>query len=192
MNIGFKLKPQQEVILAAALGIGGVAAWYLLLYYPLHAKTVETDRLVSHQTDSLKALQHYRSEIARMERELEMLREQEAVWEARFLSRAELPSLTDRIIQLGRSLGLSLVRIRPSLQELYAMEMSGMPVSGQNLMKLPLRVHFQGRFHDLGRFLESLGELPFQVTVSDISISHNREIYPAVDIYLYLFIYVRW
>ncbi|MFN3821294.1 MAG: type 4a pilus biogenesis protein PilO, partial [bacterium] len=110
----------------------------------------------------------------------------------RFPPRMELVSLARSLIELGKSKGLALIDIRPSLQELYALERSGVPVSSQNLMKLPIRIRFQGRFHPLGKFLEDLSQLPFQATVADFAIVQRDEIYPDVEAVFFMFLYVRW
>lgn len=192
MTIGVKLKPQQEIIISALMGIGALLVWYFVLYQPLSARTSELEKLVHNQADSLKALERYRSEISRMRSQIDAIRVEEVAWENRFPPRRELVSLARRLIDLGKEKGLTLLNIRPSLQELYALERSGVPVSSQNLMKLPIRIRFQGRFHNIGKFLEELSLLPFQTTVADFAIVQQNEIYPDVEVVFFMFLYVRW
>jgi len=64
-------------------------------------------------------------------------------------------------------------------------------MSGRYVMQLPLNCRFRGRFLDLGKMLEDVVKLPFNLSIADVSLSPVRGSYPMLDVRLRLFLYVH-
>ncbi len=182
---------KQEVILSGVLMLGAIIAWYLILYQPIAAKTNEIKILISNQEDSLKAIKNYETQTAILKKQIEDIKHQTRLWDARFPSRMEIVDLAGQILQFGKENGLVLVDMKPSLFELYALEKAGAKVSGKYVMQLPITCRFKGRYIALGMMLEKIDALPFNITIEDVNMTVIPDDYPLLDMRVRLFLYVR-
>ncbi|MBM3328402.1 MAG: hypothetical protein FJY67_02880 [Calditrichaeota bacterium] len=186
-----KLGPREELILSGVMAIGAVVAWYFLLYGPVASATKEKEVLLSSQEDSLAAVNRYKIQTAALNLKIEDLEAETKVWDSRFPPRTEIVELAQAIIQSARNNNLTLLDMKPSLFELYALEKAGAQMSGRHVMQVPLNVQFEGRYLDLGRMLDGVADLPFNMTIADVGILPIPNRYPMLDCKLRLFLYVH-
>lgn len=186
-----KLGPKEELGLSAGVMLIALAGWYLMLYQPVTKKTAELQALVNSQEDSLEAANKYKMNAAALQIKIDELHQQVGAWDARFPARTEIVSLAKQILNFGALHKLDLIEMRPSLYELYALEKAGAHVSGRYAMQLPLTCQFRGRYLDLGLMLEEISSLPFNVTISDVSMLPAEGRYPLLDVRLRLLLYVH-
>jgi len=191
MARGMKLGLKQELILSGVMVTAAVAAWYMLLYQPIAAKTTELKQLVGNQQDSLQAIKNYETQTAALRLKIQDLQTQTKIWDSRFPARREIVALAGQILQFGKENGLTLIEMKPSLFELYALEKAGAQMSGKYVMQLPITCHFKGRYLALGRMLEKIDALPFNLTIEDVNLAVIPDDYPELDVKVRLFLYVH-
>ncbi len=177
--------------MAAGIVLAAILAWYLMLYQPVSARTAELTQSIRNQKDSLAAIERYKLQETALKKRTEMLNDEIGVWDASFPSRSSIVSLANQIIRFSRRYGLELTELEPSLFELYALERAGAQVTGQYVMQLPLSFRLRGRYINLGRMLEGLDELPFNLTVADIDLMPISGKEPLLDVRISLFLYVH-
>jgi Tfp pilus assembly protein PilO len=190
-GVGKKMGTKQELALSATLMVVGIGLWYFILYQPVAQKTSELQALVDSQQDSLEAVKKYKLNVTSTQIKITALQTEIATWDARFPERKEIVNLATQILDFSSRHNLELIDMRPSLYELYALERAGAHMSGKYVMQLPLSCHFRGLYLNLGKMLEDVSSLPFNVTVADVKLSPVPSEYPLLDIRLRVFLYVR-
>jgi Tfp pilus assembly protein PilO len=188
---GKKIGPVAELAISAGVLLIAVFAWYLALYSPVTAQTADIDKLIATRKDSVAAILRYRIEEAAFQTKIDQLTQEREVWDKRFPPRTQIVVIAKQILDFAEKENLDLIEMKPSLYELYALERSGATTAGRYVMQLPLNVRFEGRYLDLGRMLEKVYSLPFNVTISDMNIESIPARYPLLDIRLRMFIYVQ-
>jgi len=189
--LGKKLGPKQELGLSAAVMLFGIALWYFFLYQPVSNKTEELRSLISSQEDSLKAENRYRVNVASLNVGINQLDTLKKTWDARFPDRSHIVDLATQILNFSSEHELELVEMKPSLYELYALEKAGARMSGRYIMQIPLNCRFRGEFLEMGKMLEDVATLPFNMSIADVSLEGAVGRYPLLDIRLRLFLYVH-
>jgi len=189
--LGKRLGAKQELAVSAGVMLFGVVLWYLILYQPVTSRTSELKAQVDSQEDSLEAVRKYKLNVAALQLKINDLEKQTKEWDGRFPERTEIVSLATQILNFSSKHNLELIEMKPSLYELYALEKAGAHMSGRYVMQLPITTRFQGRFLDLGKMLEDITTLPFNMTIADVSLSSAPKHYPMLDIKLRLFLYVH-
>ena len=71
------------------------------------------------------------------------------------------------------------------------LEQAGNIVAGQYVSKQLLNMTLRGRFLNLGRMLERIDQLPFKVTVTDVTMNSLPNERPELEIGLDMFLYVH-
>jgi Tfp pilus assembly protein PilO len=190
-SVSKKMGPKQEFLAAGIILLLAVAAWYALLYSPVQAKTARLYEAIKSDRDSVKAVENYNAQEAAFRSRGDLIRSQTLNWDSRFPPRDSIVALARTLIDFAAQNNLLLLELQPSLFELYALEREGTQVSGRFVMQLPLKFKMQGRYLDLGKLLESIEELPFNLTVADVAVAPIPEHAPELDISLDVYLYIH-
>lgn len=163
----------------------GVAAWFLLYQPRINARRKAAKEIA----ELRKELEETRSRIAQLPRlrvKKEQL-EQEIgdIW-ARIVPRSEMLGLLRRISREAESKRVHFLEIiPPGLDTLLQVEGATAQVR-----PVPFLVTVQGRYLDVGRYLQNLSGYQYFVRVPDVDINARDDIRPEVEAKLLLNIYV--
>lgn len=162
----------------------GVFAWFVLYQPRLKARQVsaaEAAKLAKelHETkERVKGMPRLRQRLAE-------LQETKAAFEARIAPRSEVLTLLHRLAKLAAEQRVRFLEVAPpGLDTLLEQEDASVPLRG-----LPFAVTVQGRFIDIGRYVESLDRFPYFVRVPDFEVNAREDIRPEVEVKLLLNLY---
>ncbi len=157
------LPRQQKVLIAVALLVLPVVAFYFLFYAD---KAERLDRLTGQQI----ALRQEIDKLRAKQRQLPKLEAELKEAEARFQAisvllpkEKEIPSLLTNISALGTSTGLDFLSFRPKgerAQDFYA--------------EIPVEIKVRGQYHNIGLFFAKVSKLPRIVTISGIAMGNPK------------------
>lgn len=162
----------------------GLAA-LLLFYQPrfkAHRKAsteaAELRRQLQETLERVKQTPQLRQRKARIEAEIA------DIW-ARIVPRSEMLLMLRRLATEARSNRVNFLEILPpGLDTLLQEENPATPVR-----PIPFTVTVQGRYLDIGRYIEGLTDFPYFVRVPDLEVSGREDIRPEVEAKLLLNIY---
>lgn len=142
---------RQQAVLFALLLLGGAYLFWQYVYTPVHEeKVVLEDRLATLQAhnDEARALTQPGRvrELRQREAEFQVAL---AAYETMLPSEAEVSALLEEVARAALQEDVEVVNFAP----LEAVE-------GGNLVALPYDVQVQGEYHDVGRFLADVANLP--------------------------------
>jgi type IV pilus assembly protein PilO len=163
MNISLsKLPWHTQIAVFCAISLAGFAAFYFLYASPAREEA----------SARLKQIEALKTEIAKgnaTAQKLPEFRTQVADLEARLQElRVVLPEEKD-IGDLIRRMQTLAVQ-----SNLHILSFKPLPTVTKDLyMEVPHQVEFEGAYHHLGSFLDSLGRLPLIIQVADIDIKGN-------------------
>jgi len=180
------LKP---LLIAAAVLLGVCCAWYFFLYDPGLSKL----QVINDETEKLLVkLQSFRvtdEQLSSLEEQIRKIDNELHQVQAKVLPKGELPLVIDQIQKKGRVFGLKFSAIIPEYKSLVNAEE---PESGSgDLIKLTVHAQLQGYYKNFGRFLESLAQLPFYVSLGEISLVYHEPVYPQIVILVDFVLYLR-
>lgn len=150
----------------------------------------------------LEARQRNAAEVARLSKELAATRERvkgigrlrarlveleaaDAAFTARVVPRSDMLGVLGRLAGLAQEGKVRFVEIMPpGLDTLLQQESSTLP-----LRAVPFVVTAQGRYLDVGRYVEGLSRFPYFVRVPDFEVTAREDIRPEVEVKLLLNLY---
>ena len=145
----------------------------------------------------LEARQRNAAEVARLSKELEATRERvkgigrlrqrladlqaaNAAFAARVVPRSEMLAVMQRLATLAQEGKVRFIEVNPpGLDTLLQQESPQAP-----LRAVPFLVTAQGRYIDIGRYVESLSTFPYFVRVPDFEVTAREDIRPEVEVKL--------
>lgn len=158
------------------LGIFAVAVLYrprLAARQRSAAEVAQLSRQLAETRERVKGIGRLRARIVELEAS-------EAAFAARIVPRPELLPVLERLAQLAQDAKIRFVEVAPpGLDTLLQQESPSVP-----LRAVPFLVTVQGRYLDVGRYVESLKEFPYFVRVPDFEITAREDIRPEVEIKL--------
>ncbi|MBM3314905.1 hypothetical protein FJY71_03565 [candidate division WOR-3 bacterium] len=162
----------------------GVAA-LLLLYQPrfkarqkASVQVAELRQQLRETQERVKQTPQLRQRKARIEAEITDM------W-ARIVPRSEMLLMLRRLSDEARRGRLNFLSILPPGLDTLLQEEN----AGNAVRPIPFTVMVQGRYLDLGRYIEGLADFPYFVRVPDIEVSGREDIRPEVEAKLLLNIY---
>ncbi|MGQ9678168.1 MAG: type 4a pilus biogenesis protein PilO [bacterium] len=163
----------------------GLAAWFLLYQPRINARRKAAKEIA----ELRKELEETRARIAQMPRlrvKKEQL-EQEIgdIW-ARVVPRSEMLGLFRRISREAENKRVHFLEIVPPGLDTLLQEEG----PSAQVRPVPFLVTVQGRYLDIGRYLQELGNYQYFVRVPDVDINARDDIRPEVEAKLLLNIYV--
>ncbi|MEO0004624.1 MAG: type 4a pilus biogenesis protein PilO [candidate division WOR-3 bacterium] len=162
----------------------GVVAWFLL-YQPRIAARQKAAQEIA---ELRKELEETKARIAKMP-ELRQHKEQleteiSSIW-ARVVPRSEMLGLFRKLAQEAERKRVHFLEITPPGLDTLLQEEG----PGAQVRPVPFLVTVQGRYLDIGRYVEDLNSYPYFVRVPDFEINARADIRPEVEAKLLVNIY---
>lgn len=154
---------RQRVFLLVLLFVGGGYAFWQYVWSPLHEERVATE-------DHLAVLEQRNAQARALTQpgRIEELRRREAeyqvalaAYETMLPSEAEVAGLLEEVARSALTEGVEIVNFAP-------LE----PIDGEQLVELPYDVQVQGTYHDIGRFVASVANMPRLVRPGVVALEH--------------------
>lgn len=151
MAFGLEDPAKQRAFLIGILLVGLGYVFYQYLWKPIHEERVATEERLAQleryngQARALTQPQRV-NELRRQEAEYQIAL---AAYETMLPSEAEVAGLLGDVAAAATQNGIAIVNFAP-------LE----PLTGEQLLELPYDVQVQGGYHDIGRFLAELANLP--------------------------------
>jgi Tfp pilus assembly protein PilO len=161
-----------------------VFAWFVL-YQPQMAAS---RRSAAQAAEIQKELEETRARIrgiGRLRARLVELEDASAAFAARVMPRSEMLGMLQQLSSMAQSQRVRFLEIAPpGLDTLLEEESSNRPVRG-----VPFYITLQGRYIDIGRYVESLDRFPYFVRVPDFEVNAREDIRPEVEVKLLVNLY---
>ena len=180
---------KRALLLATILIIATSVGWFFFFYRP------KVDEIKKLRQDSENLLTKFRVikvsdiQIEHLQKQVVNLEKEIAVNQTKVFPKSELPSIVRQIERKGRALGLKFYNIIPEYDSLIRVPDKGN--DGSDLIKLLVHFKFQSRYKNCGRFIDSMEEFPFFISVGEISFYYTENIYPELQIMLDAILYLR-
>lgn len=184
-------KARNNLIMAGMILIAIAVGWFTLFYKPMSTEIQTLNTAIKSDQDSIAAVERYKTQEKILRLRIETLKIEVEEWDSSFPPRKQLVSLAKQLISYFASYGIELIEMQPSLFELYALEQAGNIVAGQYVSKQLLNMALRGRYLNLGRMLDRIDQLPFKVTVTDITVNPLPNERPELEIGLDMFLYMH-
>lgn len=179
-----------KTLLIAAVALIAVACiWFIFLYHP---KTTKLETLKAKTDDLMLKLQSFRvkdEQITTLEKQAEQIKTEIENRTDRVASKEALPNVVKTIKKQGRMHGLKFEQIIPDYQALIPIQEENAEV--KEVMKVTLHIQVQGYYKSFGRFVETLDELPYLISVGDIGVAYTKELHPKLTITMDAILYFR-
>ena len=164
--------------------IVGLAVYLLLaifVWFVLYQPRIRARQRNATQTAQLqKQLDETRARvkgIGRLREHVAELQQANAQFIARVVPRAQMLSMLRQLAQLAAERKVRFLEIAPpSLDSLLQQESPTAP-----LRSVPFLITVQGRYVDIGQYVESLDKFPYFVRVPDFEVSAREDIRPEVE-----------
>ncbi|MBN2536664.1 type 4a pilus biogenesis protein PilO [candidate division WOR-3 bacterium] len=162
----------------------GVFAFFVLYQPQLKARQASTAEV----EDLNKQLEETRQRVKQMPRlraRLVELEEANAAFSARVVPRDEVLTTVRRLADIAQGQRVRFLEVSPpGLDTLLREETSSTPVRS-----VPFMVTVQGRYMDVGRYVESLDRFPYFVRVPDFEVTAREDIRPEIEVKLLVNLY---
>jgi type IV pilus assembly protein PilO len=149
------------IIAVFAILLGGFT---FITYYPKYTKIQKLEKEYDKQKEQLKIakknakeLNSYRSKIKEVEKQFQIV--SKALPE-----KEEIPSLLASISQSGMDSGLEFLLFQPQNE-----------VQRDFFAEIPVSISVTGRYHELAKFFDKVGNLPRIVNIRNISINPEKD-----------------
>ncbi|MBW3661305.1 MAG: type 4a pilus biogenesis protein PilO [Gemmatimonadetes bacterium] len=166
MAFGLDEPEKQQAFLFGLLLMGAGYVFYAYVWSPLHEeRAMLEDRVATLEVynDQARALTQPSRLADLREREAEF-QVALAAYETMLPSHAEVSTLLEEVARAALTYQVDIVNFAPLD-----------PVAGETLMELPYDIQVQGDYHDIGRFLASVANLPRLVRPVVVSLGHVEE-----------------
>ncbi len=162
----------------------GVFAWFVL-YQPRFKAQQKSAAEVARLSRELEETRARVKGIGRLRQRVAELQEANAAFQSRVVPRSEVLTMLRRLAGDATSYRVRFLEIAPpGLDTLLQEESTSRP-----LRPVPFYVTVQGRYSDVGRYVESLDRFPYFVRVPDLEISAREDIRPEVEVKLLVNLY---
>ncbi len=161
-----------------------IFAWFALYQPRLKAR----QRNASQAAQLQKQLDETRERvkgIGRLREQVAQLQQTNAEFIGRVVPRAQMLSMLRQLAQLAADRKVRFLEIDPpSLDTLLQQESPAAP-----LRSVPFLITVQGRYIDIGQYVESLDKFPYFVRVPDFEVNAREDIRPEVEAKLLVNLY---
>lgn len=163
--------------------------WFFVFYQPKKAKISALKQDTENLLIKLRSLKVTDRQIVSLEKQIEKLEEDIAVTQSRLFVKSDLPSIVRQIERKGRFYGLKFDNIIPEYDSLVRFPDAEDKQS--DLIQLVVHIKIQGYYKNFGKFIENLDDLPFFVSLGEMGLYYNKDIYPELEIMLDVVLYLR-
>lgn len=179
----------KSILIATALLIVIGVTWFFILYRPEVAELQSLKEKTEDVLMSLRSLRVTDAQVNALAERAEALKQDITAVQAKIAPKSQLPAIVEQIRRKGQRYGLKFHNIIPDYNSLLSMSSEQ---NGQtDILKLTLHIKLQGRYKNLGKFIESLGDLPVYLSIGELSINYQEAIHPELEIYLDTILYLR-
>jgi len=163
------------------IGLAAYVVLALLAVFLLYRPSLQARQRNAAQSAQLqKQLDDTRARvqgIGQLRQRLAELQQANAQFVARVVPRSQMLSMLRQLAQMGADRKVRFLEIAPpSLDTLLQQESSTTP-----LRTVPFMVTVQGRYVDIGQYVESLDKFPYFVRVPDFEVTARDDIRPEVE-----------
>lgn len=168
---------RRVLIIGSAILIVIIIFFVVFLYRPQFAQRAKIEEQVSELKKQLKEYEAMVKDIDRLRKQVISLEDARTEFMSKVAPRAELLTIVRQLIKLAEPHQLVFVEIHPpGLDTLNYNERPDAPVS-----PVPFIITVQGRYIEIGRFLEKLKDFPYYIRTPEFEIIGKDEIRPMVE-----------
>lgn len=179
-------------ILQRKILFGGIVALIVLvilsivfLYQPKIQARLKTQAEVTKLRNQLKEMQEMVKGIGALRSQIAKLESQNAEFMSHVAPRAQLLTLLRELAKIGERYNITFLEIAPpGLDTMLQFESADKPIR-----PVPFQIVLQGRYLDIGNYINDLTHFPYFVKVPEFEITGKDEIRPAIEARLLLNIY---
>jgi len=179
----------KSIIIASVLLIILAGTWFLFLYQPEVSKL----QLLKEKTeDVLLQLQSLRvtdEQLNALEQKVAVLRAEIATAQSRIMPKNDLPAIVDKLRRKGERYGMKFNNIIPDYNSLVDAQTEEQAET--DILQLTIHLKMQGYYKNLGRFIESLEDMPVFVSVGELSINYQEKVHPELEIFLDVIVFLK-
>ncbi len=179
----------KPLILLASLFVVICVVWYFILYQPdvlkLNVIKDEFQELV-YRFQSLRVSDQ---QILALEAQIKNLQTEIDRTEKKLIQKDNLASIIQQIQWKARTFGLKFERVIPDYQSL--MNSPDAKQDSAQVLKLTVHMKLQGYYKNFGKFINSLSEMPFYITLGEMTLLYNETIHPQIDIIVDAVLYLN-
>ena len=163
------LKGKFSIFLSVLL-LSVIIVWFIFFYYP---KSVQIDQLksqINEMKNNLASASQANVDLENIENKLVDEKSKLEEVNARFVEKEDLASVSKKLGAFAKNYNLKLTDFAPVFEDYFA------DTSKTVIKSLPLAITVQGAYLDIGRFIESWGNLPFYLEAHEISIQRSKPV----------------
>jgi Tfp pilus assembly protein PilO len=155
------------------------------LYRPRIAARMQVNAKIREAQKRISEIRALAREIERLRLKIEELEEENRAFMAKVAPRSATLNLAKTLANEAKRYNVRFVGVRPpGLDTLLTQETPEVPIR-----PLPLEVTCQGKYLDIGHFIESLANFPFYVKVYELEMTSKTELRPEIEAKLLINIY---
>lgn len=177
---------QRKVLLIGSVLLVVIVIFFVMfLYRPHFARRAKIEEQISELKKQLKEYEAMAKDIDRLRKQVANLEDARAEFMSKIAPRSELLTTVRQLIKLAEPHQIVFVEIHPpGLETLNYTERPEAPVS-----PVPFTITVQGRYVEIGRFLEKLSNFPYYLRTPELEIIGKDDIRPMVEAKILLNIY---
>jgi len=179
----------RTLLIATILLLCVVVGWFFLLFHPQNAKLASLRQRTDGVLANIQSFRTTSQQVAQLDEKISLLQKQLTVASARLVTKPGLSQAVKRIVQEGKKYGLGFDKIIPDYASLVTP--GNASATTAPTMKLTLHIKLRGRYKSFGRFLENLDNLPFAVSLGEISLAYDESISPQLEILMDAILFLR-
>lgn len=177
------------MLIASALLLTLCLGWFFLLYTPKVSKMETIKEETQNIVFKLQSLQVTDEQVESLEKQVELLESQTKRTQNKIMTKDDLQEAVAAMRKIGRRFGLKFHKIIPDYSSLIGSDDAEQ--LNPEVLKLTVHLKLQGYYTNFGKFLSSLDELPFYVSLGEMTLVYNPVIHPEIDILLDAVVYLR-
>lgn len=170
---------RKNLLITLTAFVVGTVAWFALIYRPKHAELQLLSTKIKDLSLQVEGLLAQDRQIAGVQAEIDSTRQKIIDLETRIYPKAQLLYIIKSIEQRSQWYGLHFSAIMPDYDALLRLDVQQREQLGP-LVNLPVEFTVQGNFMNFGRFVESVGTLPFLFSITKLNVEVTAESYPQV------------
>lgn len=187
-NIADMPASKKTLIIVAGLLPIICLGWYLAFYHPKASRLRILRRDMENLLIKIQSLKVTDKQITSLEKQIDKLETEITEIQRKVLLKSELPTVVRQFERKGRSFGLKFHSIIPDYDSLMRIPREE---EAPDLLKLTVHFKLQGYYKNFGNFIDSLDELPFIISLDEMSLHFNKRIHPELEINLDTVLYLQ-
>lgn len=177
------------LLIAVGLLLAACCLWFLFFYRPEISRMKDIEKRTHDLVSKLQSFSVDDRQIVALEERVRTLKTEVESTQRKIINKDALKSAVRQLERQGRKFGLKFQTIIPDYDSL--MEVGRDNESREDVMQLTVHIKLQGTYRNFGRFLESLGTLPFLISLGEVSILYNEKVFPQLDVLLDAILYLQ-